>query len=79
MDDIHVFIILFLALIFLCRLTKEGFESMGPGGVLLEGIDEPVVEPEEDMDTPPPPPRPPPGPPPPRETTKAPPPTTTKD
>jgi thiol-disulfide isomerase/thioredoxin len=58
MDDIHVFIILFLALIFLCRLTKEGFESMGPGGVLLEGMDEPVVEPEEDMDTPPPPPPP---------------------
>tara|TARA_Y100000817_G_scaffold307277_1_gene293562 strand:- start:831 stop:1583 length:753 start_codon:yes stop_codon:yes gene_type:complete len=26
MDDIHVFIILFLALLFLCRISKEGFE-----------------------------------------------------
>ena len=44
MDDIHVFIILFLALIFLCRATKEGFESMGPGGVLLEPMEDGVVE-----------------------------------
>ena len=41
MDDIHVFIILFLALIFLCRATKEGFEEMEPGGV-------PVVEESKD-------------------------------
>lgn len=47
MDDIHVFIILFLALIFLCRATKEGFETMGPGGVLLEGMDDETVGEEE--------------------------------
>lgn len=49
MDDIHVFIILFLALIFLCRATKEGFESMGPGGVLLEPMEEEVVEEPEEV------------------------------
>lgn len=47
MDDIHVFIILFLALIFLCRATKEGFETMGPGGVLLEGMDDENLGEEE--------------------------------
>jgi len=60
MDDIHVFIILFLALIFLCRATKEGFESMGPGGVLLENIEnieEETPEPEK-VDEPLPPPTP---------------------
>ena len=36
MDDIYVFIILLLALLFLCRSTKEGFEEMGPGGVPVE-------------------------------------------
>ena len=35
MDDIYVFIILLLALLFLCRSTKEGFEEMAPGGFLL--------------------------------------------
>lgn len=35
MDDIHLFILLFLALVFLCRSTKEGFEETGPGGVVL--------------------------------------------
>ena len=35
MDDIHLFILLFLALVFLCRSTKEGFEDTGPGGVVL--------------------------------------------
>ena len=32
MDDIYIFIILFLALLILCRLSKEGFENTGPGG-----------------------------------------------
>ena len=32
MDDIHIFIILFLALLSLCRISKEGFEEMEPGG-----------------------------------------------
>lgn len=64
MDDIHVFIILFLALIFLCRATKEGFESMGPGGVLLEPMEEgEITEPGEVEEPPPPPPTPPPTPP----------------
>lgn len=36
MDDIYVFIILFLGFLILCRLTKEGFEEMEPGGVSVE-------------------------------------------
>ena len=71
MDDIHVFIILFLALIFLCRLSKEGFEEMEPGGVPREeSVDEVEGEGEESKESvddvggegtqPPPPPPPPP-------------------
>ena len=46
MDDIHVFIILFLALLFLCRISKEGFEEMEPGGnpVNKESVDEEPVD-----------------------------------
>ena len=46
MDDIYVFIILLLALLFLCRSTKEGFEEMAPGGVPVESktVEEPVEE-----------------------------------
>tara|TARA_B100001115_G_C15843446_1_gene423678 strand:+ start:2898 stop:3656 length:759 start_codon:yes stop_codon:yes gene_type:complete len=48
MDDIHVFIILFLALLFLCRISKEGFEEMEPGGnpVNKEPVDEEPVDEE---------------------------------
>ena len=62
MDDIHVFIILFLGLLFLCRATKEGFEPMGPGGVLLEPMKEgeTAETEEEEVEEPSPPPPPPP-------------------
>jgi len=45
MDDIHVFIILFLALVFLCRATKEGFEEMKPGGMPVDEQDTPPEAP----------------------------------
>ena len=52
MDDIHLFILLFLALVFLCRSTKEGFEDTGPGGVVLnkEGEGEEMVKDEGEGD-----------------------------
>lgn len=50
MEDIHLFILLFLAIVFLCRSTKEGFEDTGPGGVVLnkegEGQGEEMVKDE---------------------------------
>ena len=53
----------FLGLLFLCRATKEGFEPMGPGGVLLEPMKEgetAETEEEEEVEEPSPPPPPPP-------------------
>ena len=52
----------FLGLLFLCRATKEGFEPMGPGGVLLEPMKEgeTAETEEEEVEEPSPPPPPPP-------------------